>query len=76
VTLVPPVAQAQGYNDNNSHNRDDTRTHRVSSHRYHNSADHRDWIGIGTPGHGFGFYTNSYHHYCSHWDPTYGYCYL
>ena len=81
TVLVPPVAHAQGYNDNNNNNhgrdRDYSRAHRGAYYRYrHESAYHRDWLGIGTPGYGFGFYTNRYHHYCSHWDPTYGYCYF
>lgn len=79
VALVPPPAHAQGYNSNNNGYRDDTRANRDRTyryHRYHASAWHRDWIGIGTPGYGIGFYTNSYHHYCRHWDPVYGYCWL
>lgn len=84
VTLVPPAALAQDYNNsynNGYRDRDDTRTSRDRDstyryHRYHSSAWHRDWIGIGTPGYGVGFYTNAYHHYCSRWDPVYGYCYL
>jgi len=76
VMLVPPVAVAQSTTDNNSNSpyRDNTSTHRVVYHRYHASAYHRDWLGIGTPGSGFGFYTNPYHHYCSRWDARYGYC--
>jgi hypothetical protein len=80
VALVPPAAHAQDNSGAAYRDRDDTRTHRDRDdyyrfHRYHSSAYHRDWIGIGTPGYGVGFYTNPYHHYCSHWDHTYGYCY-
>lgn len=79
MMLVSAGAHAQDY-DNGYRDRDTHAWHDRDSpyryHRYHASAYHRDWIGVGTPGYGIGFYTNRYHHYCSHWDPVYGYCYL
>lgn len=76
ATLTAPAAYAQGYTDRDYRNHDDWRSHRIVYHRYHPSNYHRDWIGIGRPGDGVGIYTNRYHHYCSHWDATYGYCYF
>ncbi|HEY3778063.1 MAG TPA: hypothetical protein VGL35_08385 [Rhizomicrobium sp.] len=89
VTIAPVAAHAQPYRDRDyTYHRDwdagyradwDDRYRADRDYYYHRDWDGRNWVGIGVPGFGIGFYDYPYYNgyygpYCSDYDYDNGFC--